>query len=50
MKKGNYRMLVRNIRKEEENKRSEQLHHKAKALTKEEVEANRSNAYKYLDL
>lgn len=29
---------------------AEQLHHKAKALTKEEVEANRSNAYKYLDL
>ena len=26
------------------------LQHKAKALTKEEVEANRSNAYKYLDL
>lgn len=29
---------------------SEQLRHKAKVLTKEEVEANRSNAYKYLDL
>ena len=26
------------------------LHHKAKALTKKEVEANRSGAYKYLDL
>ena len=26
------------------------LHHKTKVLTKEEVEANRSNAYKYLDL
>lgn len=26
------------------------LHHKIKILTKEEVEANRSNAYKYLDL
>ena len=31
-------------------KRSELLHHKAKVLTKEEVEANRSDAYKYLDL
>lgn len=31
-------------------KRNEQLHHKAKALTKEEVETNRSSAYKYLDL
>ena len=26
------------------------LQHKAKALTKEEVEANRSNAYKYFDI
>ena len=26
------------------------LRHKAKALTKEEVEANRSSAYDYLDL
>lgn len=26
------------------------LRHKAKALTKEEVEANRSSAYKYLEL
>jgi len=26
------------------------LRHKANALTKEEVEAKRSNAYKYLDL
>lgn len=25
------------------------LKHKAKVLTKEEVEANRSNAYKYID-
>lgn len=29
---------------------SEQLSHKAKVLRKEEVEANRSSAYKYIDL
>ena len=37
-------MTLRNL------KRNEPLHHKAKVLTKEEVESNRSGAYKYLDL